>query len=337
MIFAHPYFLLLLLLLPVLAWLKGRRAQQSAFLYSSVQLVKGVANVNRSHAGRILAALRWAALALFIIAMARPQLTQSETKINASGVDIVVALDLSSSMASEDVGFMVDGKQADRLSVAKDVLKRFIKKRPNDRIGLVAFAGKAYIAAPLTLDHDFLSSNVDRLNLAGSPGSIEDGTAIGSGLAAASNRLRDLKSKSKIVILMTDGQNNAGKVPPLTAAEAALALGIKVYTIGIGTRGYGRLPFIDPFGYKRYHQVQVDIDEDTLTKIAEKTNGKYFRGDNSETLKRIYDDIDKLEKTEAEVKKYVRVDELFHWAVLPGMFLFLLEVILSHTVWRKLP
>lgn len=337
MIFAYPYFLLLLLLLPVLAWLKGRRARQSAFLYSSVQLVKSVANVNRSHAGRILAALRWLALGMFIVALARPQLTQSETKINASGVDIVVALDLSSSMGSEDEGFIVNGQQADRFSVAKDVLKRFINKRPNDRIGLVAFAAKAYIAAPLTLDHDFLSLNVDRLTMAGTAGSIEDGTAIGAGLAAASNRLRELKSKSKIVILMTDGQNTAGKVPPMTAAEAAEALGIKVYTIGIGSRGFGRRPFIDPFGYKRYQRVQVDIDEDTLTKIADKTGGKYFRGDNSENLKRIYDEIDKLEKTEAEVKKYVRVDELFHWAVLPGLFLFLLEVLLSHTVWRKLP
>src|SRR3954468_16515850 len=333
MTLAHPYFLLLLLLLPVLAWLKGRRAQQSAFLYSSVQLVKSVANVNRSHAGQILAALRWFALALFIIALAQPQLTQSETKINASGIDIVVAIDLSGSMASEDQGFVVNGKQADRLSVAKDVLKRFIAKRPNDRIGLVAFAGKPYIAAPLTLDHDFLIQNVDRLAL----GSIEDGTAIGSGLAAASNRLRELKSKSKIVILMTDGQNNAGKVPPMTAAEAAQALNIKTYTIGIGTRGVGRMPWIDPFGNKRYRQMQVDIDEDTLKQIAEKTGGEYYRGDSSDTLRRVYDEINKLEKTEAEVRKYVRVEELFHWFVVPGMFLFLLEVILSHTVWRKLP
>ena len=235
--FAYPWFLLLLLVLPGLAWLKGKRGQQSAFLYSSVQLVRPVANISQWSPGKILLALRWLCLALLIIGLARPQLTHSETSIRASGVDIVVALDLSGSMAAEDEGFKLRGQQVNRVTIAKDVLEKFIGKRPNDLIGIVAFAGRAYIAAPLTLDHNFLLQNLERLDL----GSIEDGTAIGSALSASVNRLRELKSKSKIVILMTDGQNNAGKIPPLTAAEAAQTLGVKVYTVGVGTRGTARL------------------------------------------------------------------------------------------------
>src|SRR5688572_18559898 len=331
MSFAHPWFLLLLLALPVLAWWRGRSGRQAAFLYSSVQLVKSVANLKRSRAGQFLAAMRWLTLALFIVGLARPQLIESEASVKASGVDIVVALDLSGSMESED--FELRGERVNRLVIAKDVLKKFVDRRPSDRIGLVAFAGKPYIAAPLTLDHDFLVQNIDRLQLH----SIEDGTAIGSGLAAAVNRLRDLESKSKIVILMTDGQNNAGKIPPLTAAEAAEALKIKVYTIGVGTRGTARMPRTDMFGRKRYVQVPVDIDEPTLKSIAEKTGGKYFRADSSETLKAIYGEIDKLETTEREMKKYVRIEELFPWAVIPGFGLLLLEILLSHTIWRRLP
>ena len=207
MTFAHPYFLLLLLLLPLVAWLKGRRGQPPAFIYSSVQLVRAVLNVTRSRSGALLAALRWVVLALFIVALAQPRLTKSETKVNASGVDIVAALDLSGSMASED--FELGSARLSRLAMAKRVLRRFIEKRPNDRIGLVPFATQAYIASPPTLDHDFLLQTLDRLEL----GAIDaNHTAIGSALSTAINRLRELKSKSKIVILMTDGENNAGKI-----------------------------------------------------------------------------------------------------------------------------
>jgi Ca-activated chloride channel family protein len=327
---AHPWFLLLLLLLPIVAWWKGRRGKPAAFLYSSVQLARGVSSIDRSGPGRILAALRWLALAFFIIGLARPQWAESETKINASGIDIVVAVDLSGSMEAED--FELKGQRVNRLVMAKDVVKKFIEKRPGDRVGLVAFAGKAYIAAPLTLDHAFLLQNLERLNLH----TVEDGTAIGSGLAAAVNRLRELKSKSKIVILMTDGQNNAGKIPPLTAAEAAQALGVKVYTIGVGTHGTAPMPQM-VFGIKRYVPMAVDIDEETLKGIAAKTGGKYFRADSSETLRRIYEEIDKLEKSEVEMKKFVHITELFHWAVAPGLGLLLLEILVSYTVWRKLP
>ncbi len=332
MTFAHPHFLLLLLLLPVLAWLKGKIGFQPAFLYSSVQLVRGITGITRSRAGSILLKLRWLALALFILALARPQLGEGETKITASGIDIVLAIDLSGSMSSED--FELRGQRVNRLMIAKDVLQKFIARRPNDRIGLVAFATDAYIAAPLTLDHDFLLQNLERLEIA-APG--KDQTAIGSALGAALNRLRELKSKSKIVILMTDGQNNAGKVPPLTAAEAAQTLKVKVYTIGVGTRGMAPIPYIDAFGRKRSKQQPVDIDEDTLTQIAKRTGGKYYRADKTETLRSVYDEIDQLEKTEVEVKKYQRYRELFPLVALPGLVVLLLEVILNHTVWRKLP
>jgi Ca-activated chloride channel family protein len=334
MTFGHPYFLLLLLLLPVLGWLKGKQGKPPAFVYSSVQLVRGILNVTRTRSGAFLAALRWLILALLIIALAQPRLTKSETKISASGVDIAVALDMSGSMASED--FEVGRERLSRLAMAKAVLKKFIEKRPSDRIGIVAFATQAYIACPLTLDHDFLLENVVRLEL----GAIDDkSTAIGSALSTAINRLRELKSKSKIVILMTDGQNNAGKVAPLTVAEAARTLGVKVYTIGVGTRGEAPMPAgRNPFtGQKVYRMMPVDIDEDTLQKIADMTGGKYYRADNSQKFQAIYAEIDKLEKTEAEVKKFAHHDELFTWVISPGLGLLLLEILLRHTLWRRLP
>ena len=330
--FANPWFLLALLLLPLFAWLRGRRGARPAFVYSSVSLLKGVSKTSRSRAGSILHALRWLALVCLIVALARPQKTRTDTSVRASGVDIVIALDLSGSMESED--FQIKGQRVNRLVVAKETVSKFIEKRRSDRIGLVAFAGRAYIAAPLTLDHDFLQSNVQRLQLH----TIEDGTAIGSGLSAAINRLRDVQSKSKIVILMTDGQNNAGKVPPLTAAEAAKALGIKVYTIGVGIRGMAPFPQTTPFGQRVYVQMKVDIDEETLTAVAEKTGGKYYRADSTDTLRKIYDEIDQFEKTEAVVKKFVQREELFRgWGAIPGLLLLLVEVLLANTIWRRLP
>jgi Ca-activated chloride channel family protein len=330
--FGHPYFLLLLLLLPVLFWLKGKQGQPPAFVYSSVQLVRGILNVTRTRSGAFLAALRWLILALLIIALAQPRFTRSETKVTASGVDIAVALDMSGSMASED--FEVGRERLSRLAMAKEVLKKFIDKRPADRIGIVAFATQAYIACPLTLDHDFLLENLARLEL----GTIDDSrTAIGSALSTAINRLRELKSKSKIVILMTDGQNNAGKVAPLTVAEAAQKLGVKVYTIGVGMRGMAPMPVFWGGRKVGYRQEPVDIDEDTLQKIADMTGGKYYRADNSQRFQAIYGEIDKLEKTEAEVKKFSRHNELFAWFITPGLGLLLLEVLLRHTIWRRLP
>lgn len=332
MTFAHPYLLLLLLLLPLAAWLKGRRGQPPAFVYSSVQLLRGVTNITRARSGSFLAALRWLALALFLVALAQPRLTKSETRVTASGVDIVVAFDLSGSMAAED--FEIRRQRVNRLTMAREVLKQFIAKRPNDRIGLVVFGTEAYTATPLTLDHDFLLKSLDRLEL----GTINGNqTAIGSGLSTALNRLRELKSKSKIVILMTDGQNNAGKIAPLTAAEAAQALKVKVYTIGVGTRGVAPMP-VYLGGQKVGYQPQpVDIDEDTLQQIARMTDGKYYRADNAQRFEEIYAEIDALEKSEAEVKKFAQHRELFGWLVAAGMALLLLEVALGQTVLRRLP
>ena len=333
MTFAHPYLLLLLLLLPLAAWLKGRRGQPPAFVYSSTQLLRGVQEISKSNAGGFLTALRWFALVLFIIALSQPRLTKFDTtKATASGVDIVVAFDLSGSMAAED--FEVRGQRVNRVNMARAVLKRFIDRRPNDRIGLVAFATEAFIASPLTLDHDFLLKNLERMNLNTINGNQ---TAIGSALSTAVNRLCELKSKSKIVILMTDGQNNAGKVAPLTAAEAAQALGVKVYTIGVGTQGQAPMATTDMFGRRVYQMVPVDIDETTLQKISDMTGGKYYRADNADKFQAIYSEIDKLEKTEADVKKFAHHTELFAWLISIGVVLLAAEIAMGQTVLRRLP
>ncbi len=333
MTFAHPFLLLLLLLLPLAAWLKGRRGQPPAFVYSSVQLLRAVTNVTRARYGGLLAALRWLVLALFIIALAQPRLTKFDsTKATASGVDIVVAFDLSGSMAAED--FEIRGQRVNRVEMARSVLKGFIDERPNDRIGLVAFGTQAFIASPLTLDHDFLLKNLERLDLNSINGNQ---TAIGSALSTAVNRLREVESKSKIVILMTDGQSNAGKVAPLTAAEAAQALNVKVYTIGVGTRGQSPMPATDMFGRRVYQMVPVDIDEDTFTNISDMTGGKYYRADNAERFQKIYAEIDKLEKTEADVKKFAQHTELFAWLITLGIVLLTVEIALGQTVLRRLP
>lgn len=331
--FASPWWLLALAAIPVLAWLRGRTGPESAFVYSSLSLVKGITELRRSRAGAILANLRWIALLLLILGMARPQIVGGQAPLKASGIDIAVALDMSGSMIAED--FRLKGQQVNRLTIAKDTLNTFIENRPSDRVGLVVFGSDAYVAAPPTLDHDFLRRVMDRLEL----GTINgEQTAIGSGLATAVNRLRGLKSKSRIVILMTDGQNNAGRIPPLTAAEAAAALGVKVYTIGVGTRGLAPVPRgTDAFGRKVYGQASVDIDEDTLKKISAATGGKYYRADSTETLRKIYTEIDSLEKSEAKLNKFAFVEEIMGWFVLPGLGFLMLELLLGQTVWRKLP
>jgi Ca-activated chloride channel homolog len=334
MTFAHPYVLLWLLLLPVFTWLKGKWGQNASFLYSSVELVRPVASFKRSRAGRVLAALRWLALALFIVALAQPRRVRGETEVTASGVDIVVAIDLSGSMASED--FTENGHRVNRINLAREVLSKFIDGRPSDRIGLVVFAAKAFVASPLTLDHDFLQASLARLYL----GVIDaNQTAIGSALMTALNQIRDIQSKSKIIILMTDGENNAGKVSPLTAAEIAQTLNVKAYTIGIGTRGMAPMPVgKNPFtGETVYRNEPADVDEATLGKIADMTGGKYYRADSADTMRSIYAQIDSYEKSEVQVKKYQHFDELFRPVALAGLALVLLELVLGHTVWRKLP
>jgi Ca-activated chloride channel family protein len=323
MAFAHPWLLLLLLLLPLLSWLKGRRGAPPAFVYSSVQLVRAMQNISRSRAGGFLGSLRWLVLALCIVALAQPRLANSHTEVKASGVDIVAALDLSGSMNTGD--YIINGRQVSRIDMAKPVLEKFIGGRPNDRIGLVVFAVQAFIATPLTLDHEYLLENVERLGI----GTINsDATAIGDGLMTALNRLRDLKAKSKIIVLMTDGGNNSGKIDPITATHAAQALGVKIYTIGLGNREIVQQMGLPP-GFLP--------DEDTLQQIADMTGGKYYRADNAEKFQKIYAEIDKLEKTESVVNKYTEFKELFPWLAGGGLALLMLEIVLGQTAFRRLP
>jgi Ca-activated chloride channel family protein len=323
MVFAHPYFLLLLLLLPLIAWLKGGRGTPPAFLYSSLNLVAGLTGLRRSRAGQILAALRWLVLAALIIALAQPRLAKSTTEVKASGIDIVVALDLSGSMMTRD--YIVDGQGVSRFDMAKSVLKKFVAERPDDRIGLVVFAAQAFIASPMTLDHDYLLDNIERLEI----GTINsDATAIGDGITTALNRLRNVQSKSKIIVLMTDGANNSGRIDPITATEAAQALGVKIYTIGLGNADIVQRMGL-PAGFLP--------DTSTLEKISQMTGAKSYRADNSEKLRNIYDEIDKLEKTEAVVSKYTQFKELFPWFLVGGAGLLLLEIGLGQTVFRRLP
>jgi Ca-activated chloride channel family protein len=307
----------------VLAWLKGRHGSPPAFLYSSVKLVEGLARARRSHAGNFLAALRWLTLAIFIVALAQPRLSKSTMEVKASGIDIVCALDLSGSMNTPD--YVVNGQQVSRINMAKPVLQEFVEGRPNDRIGLVVFAAQAFIATPLTLDHEYLLNNIDRLGI----GTINsDATAIGDGITTALNRLRDLKSKSKIIVLMTDGGNNSGKIDPITATKAAQALGVKIYAIGLGNREIVQQMGLPP-GYLP--------DEDTLQQISQMTGGKYYRADNAEKFKAIYAEIDKLEKTEVVIDKYTEFKELFAWLAAGGLALLLIEIVLGQTAFRRLP
>jgi Ca-activated chloride channel family protein len=329
--FLYPSVLWLLALLPLLALLRGRRGPVAAVKYSSADIARQVARETRSRVGRWFAPLNLLVLACIIVALARPQFGRSTSTVEASGVDMILALDCSSSMEALD--FKLNGEPASRLDIVKTVVSKFIDERPNDRIGLVGFAGAPYLVSPLTLDHDWLQQNLDRVQI----GSVEDGTAIGSALAASVNRLRDQPGKSKIVVLLTDGQNNAGKVIPETAAQAAHALGIKVYTIAAGARGEAPVPVTDAFGSKRLAMAKVDVDEVTLKKIADETGGQFFRATDTESLKSTYAAIDRLEKTTHSLKKFEHHSELFAFAILPALGLLGLGVGLDQTRFRRLP
>lgn len=246
--------------------------------------------------------LRCAAVALMVVALARPQTSEQLSKTTVEGIDIVLALDVSGTMLAADF-------EPDRLTAAKDVAAKFIADRPNDRIGLVVFAGESYTQSPLTTDKAALQTLLAQVKF----GVVEDGTAIGMGLATAVNRLRESEAKSKVVILLTDGVNNAGQIAPLTAADIAAEYGVRVYTIGVGKRGYAPYPYYDAWGNVRYQQQKVEIDEQTLTDIAAKTGGEYFRATSKTTLKEVYDRINALEKTRIETDNYTRHNE--HFAV----------------------
>ena len=329
--FTHPWLLLLLLGIPVLAWLKGKFGGTAAVTFSTTSMLAEIGSRQRNRAGALLAGLSYLALALFIIALARPQLGRVTTRVQATGVDIMLVLDVSRSMLAED--FTIGNSRANRIDAVKIVTEQFIRERPNDRIGIVAFAGRPYLVSPLTLDHDWLIRNLERLRI----GLVEDGTAIGSAIAAAANRLKDKEAKTKLIVLLTDGDNNAGKVQPLTAAEAAKALGIRIYTIGAGTEGEAPFPLQNAFGRTVYRNVLVKFDEKTLEGIATITNGQYFRATDTDSLRKIFSEIDKMEKTKIEVERTAQYRDLFHYFLIPGIACLLLEILLSQTVWRRLP
>ena len=330
--FAHPWLLLLLLVLPLLALLRGGRGAAPAVVFSSLRPLHALGRPRRSRIGGWLTTLLLFALALLTVALARPQMGKTISKVQASGIDIMLALDVSGSMIAED--FTIGGERANRLEVVKQVTQKFIEERPNDRIGIVCFAGRPYLVSPLTLDHDWLLQRLEWVKM----GLVEDGTAIGSAIASAANRLKDRKdSKSRIVVLLTDGDNNAGKVPPLTAAEAAKALGIKVYTICAGTKGYAPVPVQDPFGRKVYRNVKVEVDETSLIKIAEMTNAKFYRATDTKTLTQIFAQIDKLEKSTVELSQYKQYRDLFPWFLASGFGLIALQLVLAESVGRRLP
>lgn len=329
--FLYPSFLWLLALLPLLALLRGRRGPVAAVQFSSADIARQVARETRSRAGKWLAPLKLLALALLIGALARPQFGRSSSTVEASGVDMILALDCSGSMESLD--FKLDNQPASRIEIVKSVVSKFIDGRPNDRIGLIGFAGAPYLVSPLTLDHDWLQQNLERVQI----GTVEDGTAIGSALATSVNRLREQPGKSKIIVLLTDGQNNMGKIMPETAAQAAKAMGVKVYTIGAGVRGEAPVPVTDAFGNKRLAMAKVDVDEATLQKIAAETGGKFFRATDTQSLKNIYGEIDRMEKTTHQLKRFEHQGELFAWAVLPALALLGAGIGLEHTRFRRLP
>ena len=331
MTFQSPEFLWLLALVPLLALWRGRMGRTAAIEYSSAELVHDVAKETRSNAGGWIISLRLLALALLIVALARPQFGRGTTEVEASGIDIVLAIDVSGSMEALD--FQLNGQPVSRLEVVKSAVSKFIEARPNDRIGLVVFAGRPYLVSPLTLDHPWLQQNLERVRI----GLVEDGTAIGSGIAASVNRLRDQTSKSKIVVLLTDGVNNAGKVAPETAADAARSMGIKVYTIGAGVKGQAPMPVKDRFGNRRYAMVQVDVDEETLKKVADTTDARFYRATDTDSLEHIYTEIDRLEKTRAKIKRFERYRELFAWFLVPGVLLLGGEFWARNTRYRRLP
>jgi Ca-activated chloride channel family protein len=271
------------------------------------------------------------AAALMIVGLARPQRTHSRTEVTANGIDIVLGLDISGSMQALD--FIVDNYRVNRIAVVKSVVSRFIDERPDDRIGLIAFAAAPYIVSPLTLDHDWLQQNLERVNT----GIGDDGTAIGSAIAAAVNHLRTTTAKSKVVILLTDGVNNSGKISPLAAAEAARALGVKVYTIGVGVRGKAPIPVRDEKGNMHVVMAEVDVDEKTLQAVANETGGQFYRATDTDSLQKIYEQINRFEKSAQTVQKFEHVEELYRWPLFPALGLLAIGMLLQQTIFRRLP
>lgn len=325
---------LVLILIPILLgffWHDLRRREGASFIFSSLSLMKEIELTWRVRWGFLPSALRVLALVFLVVALAGPQKLLSQSKVTSEGIDIVLALDVSGSMSAED--YVVNGQRISRLEISKNAVENFIKQRTDDRIGLIVFGSQAYSVCPLTTDHQWLLENLRQIRI----GLIEDATAIGSGIATSLLRLRQSKAKSKIIVLLTDGVNNSGKIDPLTAAKTAQALGVKIYTIAAGTTGIVPFPVTDEFGNRHYEQAQFDLDEDTLKKIASMTGAQYFRASDAQSLRNIYAQIDKLEKTKIENKGYKQYEPLFWYFVDAALILLLLELILTNTIFLKIP
>jgi Ca-activated chloride channel family protein len=333
-VFANPWLLLLLAALPLLAltyYRAGRGAKPAAMQYGATALTRGLGESWKLSLRPILPVLRIAAIALAIIGLARPQIIQGQETIKGEGIEIALALDISGSMASLD--FQPDN----RLEAAKQVISDFIAARPYDRIGLVVFASEAYSQSPLTLDHTMVDRSLDQVQLAEQLG-LEDGTAIGLGIANAANMLSSSESdaRSKVVILLTDGVNNSGQIDPLTAAEAARALGIKVYTIGAAKPGLVPVPVDTMFGTDIVYQESI-LDEATLQQVADLTGAQYYRARDTQGLQAIYDEINQLEKSQVEVEVFNQYQELVGWLLVPAILLLLAELVLRYTAFRTAP
>ncbi len=328
MIFADPIYLyLLILLIPLIGWYiwKLRKTQASLQVSSSQAFDAPQAKSYKVYLRHVPFILRVAALALLIIVLARPQSTDNWQNTSTEGIDILLTIDISTSMLAEDL-------KPNRLEAAKDVAASFINGRPNDNIGLVLFAGESFTQCPLTTDHTVLLNLFKDIQ----SGMIDDGTAIGLGLANAVSRIKDSQAKSKVIILLTDGSNNMGEIAPVTAAEIAKTFGIRVYTIGVGTEGEAPYPFPTAFGIQ-YQNIKVDIDEPTLKQISATTGAQYFRATDNSSLRNIYDEIDKLEKTKIQVQEFSKKQEEYkNWALLV-LALLIMEVLLRRTIVRNIP
>lgn len=326
--FAYPgYFYLLLLLVPVIGWYIWKKSDFSASVQiSSLKSFSKAPKTIKYYLRHSLIVLRVIAIAALIVVLARPQSTNSWQDVTTEGIDIILAIDVSGSMLAEDL-------KPNRLSAAKEVAKEFIQSRPNDRIGLVVFSGESFTQCPLTIDHAVILNLFKEVK----SGMIEDGTAIGSGLANAITRIKDSEAKSKVIILLTDGVNNQGEIAPVTAAEIAKTFGIRVYTIGAGSHGTAPYPFKTPWGATQYQHVPVEIDEQVLKDIAGLTDGKYFRATDNKSLRNIYKEIDKLEKAKINVTNYSkRKEEFLLWAIIAALAI-LLEIALKNTLLKNTP
>ena len=327
MVFANPtYLYLLLLLIPLIGWYIYKLSKSQASLQvSSSEAFQQVSSSWKIHLRHLPFVLRVLVIALLILVLARPQSTNSWQNSTTEGIDIMLAMDISTSMLAQDL-------KPDRLEAAKDVAASFINGRHNDNIGLVVFAGESFTQCPLTIDHTVLLNLFKDIH----PGVIQDGTAIGLGLANAINRIKDSQAKSKVIILLTDGVNNAGEIAPVTAAEIAKTFGVRVYTIGVGTEGEAPYPIQTAFGIQ-YQSIKVDIDEETLKNVATITGGQYLRATDNASLKEIYAEIDQMEKTKISVQEFSKKEEEYkRWALI-AFALLLVEILLRNTILKNIP